>query len=97
LHSAPDQLVASARARWLAELGQAVAQAQRLAWLLGIAEGDSEEAGQLYARLESVRTELDTLRTSGWAEVRREIDPSWLEKLLRQGPLPMLGTSDPST
>lgn len=97
MHSAPDRLVASARASWLTDLGQAVAQAQRLAWLLGVAEGDSEEARQLYARLESVRSELDTLRSNGWAEVRREIDPSWLEKLLRQGPLPMLGTNDPST
>jgi hypothetical protein len=95
LHSAPDQLVASARASWLAELGETVAQAQRLAWLLGVAEGDSEEARQLYARLESVRTELDALRTNGWTEVRREIDPIWLEKLLRESPLPILEADDP--
>jgi hypothetical protein len=95
LHSAPDQLVASARASWLAELGEAVAQAQRLVWVLGVVESDSEEARQLYARLESVRAELDALRTNGWAEVRREIDPVWLKTLLHQGPLPVLETDQP--
>jgi hypothetical protein len=82
LHRAPDQVVALERARWLAELAQALAQAQKLAWRLGVAEGDSEEARELYARLEAVGSEVDSLRFNGWIEVRREVDPAWLEGLV---------------
>ena len=70
------------RARWLAELAQAIAQAQRLAWRLGVAEGDSEEARDLYARLEAVRTEVDSLRFGRWVDVGQEIDAAWLERLI---------------
>jgi hypothetical protein len=82
LHRAPDQVVALERARWLAELTQAIAEAQKLAWRLGVAEGDSEEARELYARLEAVRNEVDALRFDGWSSVRREIDTAWLESLI---------------
>ena len=82
MHRAPDQVVALERARWLAELAQAIAQAQKLAWRLGVAEGDNEEARELYARLEAVASEVDSLRFGGWIEVRREIDPAWLEGLI---------------
>jgi hypothetical protein len=70
------------RARWLAELGQAIAQAQKLAWRLGVVEGDVEEARELYARLEAVRAELESLRTTGWVGVRQEVDSSWLKNIL---------------
>ena len=83
MHRAPDQVVALERARWLAELAQAIAQAQKLAWRLGVAEGDSEEARELYARLEAVGSEVDSLRFDGWIEVRREVDPSWIESLVK--------------
>jgi hypothetical protein len=71
------------RARWLSELAQAVAQAQKVAWSLGVIDGDDEEARELYARLEAVRTEIDSLRFGHWVDVRREIDPKWLEALLQ--------------
>lgn len=86
MHRAPDQVVALERARWLAELAQAIAQAQKLAWRIGVAEGDSEEARELYARLEAVGSEVDSLRFDGWIEVRREVDPSWLEGLISDEP-----------
>jgi hypothetical protein len=86
LHRAPDQIVALERARWLAELGEAIAQAQKLAWRLGVAEGDSEEARALYARLEVVRTEVESLRFDGWGDVRREIDPALLDSLIPDHP-----------
>ena len=82
MHRAPDQVVALERTRWLAELAQAIAQAQRLAWRLGVAEGDSEEARDLYARLEAVRSEVDSLRFGRWVDVGQEIDPAWLERLI---------------
>jgi hypothetical protein len=71
------------QARWLSELAQAVAQAQKVAWSLGVIDGDDEEARELYARLEAVRTEIDSLRFGRWVDVRREIDPKWLEALLQ--------------
>jgi hypothetical protein len=81
LQGAPDPIVALERARWLDELIRAVSEAQRIAWRLGVAEGDSNEARDLYGRLESVRDELELLRLGDWAVVRKEIDPIWLENL----------------
>ena len=76
------------RARWLEELAAAVAQAQRLTWRLGVAEGDNEEARGLYGRLEAVLDEVDTLRLSDWIDTRREIDPNWLDIVLTEEMLP---------
>ena len=86
MHRAPDQVVALDRARWLAELAQAIIQAQRLAWRLGVEEGDSGEARELYGRLETVRAEVDSLRFGDWIDVRREVHPSYLERLLDECP-----------
>jgi hypothetical protein len=90
LHGAPDQLVALERARWLDELTAAIAQAQKLAWSLGVAESDCDEARQLYASLEAVRGEVESLRFGGWVAVRKEVDPDWLKRLL-DGSTPIPG------
>ena len=82
MHRAPNQAVALERARWLTELADAIDQAQKLSWRLGVAEGDSEEARMLYARLEVVRAEVDSLRFGGWIEVRGQIDIALLEQLI---------------
>lgn len=82
LHRPRDSAAALERARWLAELADAIGQAQRLAWSLGVAEGDSEEARELYARLEAVRGEVDALRFGDWVPVRSEIDQNWMQSLL---------------
>ena len=73
------------RVRWLDELAEAIVQAQRLTWRLGVLEGDSEEARTLYARLESVLEEVESLRVSDWADIRQEIDPKWLDGVLGTG------------
>lgn len=85
MHRAPDQAVALERARWLAELAQAIAQAQKLAWSLGVVEGDNGEARELYARLEALRAEVDSLRFGDWVDVRTEIDPKWVQSLFENG------------
>jgi hypothetical protein len=85
LHRAPNQIVASQRARWLAELAETIEQAQKLAWRLGVAEGDSDEARDLHARLGTVRAEVDSLRSGDWVDLRREIRLAWLERLLPDG------------
>jgi hypothetical protein len=87
LHRAPDSAAALERARWLAELLEAINQAQRIAWRLGVAEGDCEEARDLYARLEAVRNEVDALRFGDWTALRSEIDPNWIQLLLNDASL----------
>jgi hypothetical protein len=77
---ARDQLVALERARWLAELAQAVAQAQKVVWSLGVVDGDNEEARELYARLEAVLSEVNALRFGTWT--RREVDAGWVESFI---------------
>jgi len=69
--------VASARARWLAELAEALEEAHRVSVQLGHDHPELGEAVALRARILAVRAELDTLRRAGIAEVRREIHPDW--------------------
>jgi hypothetical protein len=53
---------AAERARWLAELAWAIDEAQQLAWRIGVIEGGSTEALELYVRLEAARIEVEGLR-----------------------------------
>ena len=82
MHRARTQAAALDRARWLDDLDEAISQAQRLTWRLGVKDGDSEEARQLYARLEAARLEVASLRYGDWVAVRTEVDPQWLESFL---------------
>ena len=52
----------AARARWLAELAQAIDEAQCLAWQLGVVEGSNAEALDLYVQLEVARAEVEALQ-----------------------------------
>ena len=82
MYRAPTHADVLSRTRWLDELIQTIGQAQRLAWSLGMEDGDCEEARELYARLEAVRTEVEALRYGDWLGVRKEVDPNWLAALL---------------
>lgn len=82
MYRARTQAAALDRARWLDELTDAIGQAQRLTWQLGVKDGDSEEARVLYARLEAARLEAASLRYSDWSDARTEVDPNWLETFL---------------
>ena len=77
----PTEVSAAERARWLAELADAIEQAQRLVWNLGMAHGRSGEALDLYARLEAARAEVQALRLSRTSERRESFDPNWSEML----------------
>ena len=61
----------------LFELAEAIDQAQRVAWALGIAEGDDHDAKELYGRIESVRVEIESLRYGRWSGGSTELDPCW--------------------
>lgn len=82
MYRAPTHSDVLSRTRWLDELTQAIGQAQRLAWRLGVEDGDSEVARELYARLEAAQTEVEALRYGDWLAVRKEADPNWLASLL---------------
>jgi len=67
------------RSRWLSELALALDEAQKVAWRLGVSEGDSAEAKELYGRIEAARAEVDRLRLSGFRRIREESDPDWTD------------------
>jgi hypothetical protein len=70
------------RSRWLSELALALEEAQKVAWRLGVSEGESAEAKELYGRIEAARAEVDRLRLSGFRRIREESDPVWTDILL---------------
>lgn len=57
----PNEDSAAQRARWLADLADALDEARRLMKRLGAAEGRIE-AVELYARIEAVRLEVQAMR-----------------------------------
>ena len=60
------------RARWLADLSEALEDAQQLLQRLGISATDNPLAMELYLRIEGARFEIQALRLSGssdWLEI----------------------------
>lgn len=88
MHRSSSKNMAADRTRWLDELAAAIDDAQRVAWHIGIVEGGGGEAMELYGRLEIARAELEAIRKSGWASMRQEFPPEWMDFLRR-------GTSEP--
>ena len=72
-----DQRAAAERARWLAELAQAIRRAQRLTRSLAASHGESVEVLQLRVRLEAVELEVEEVRRGSRHLCRRQIDPKW--------------------
>lgn len=76
-----DTTAAEERSRWLAELAEAIGQAQRLVRTLSASQtslGKRAEAKDLFGHLEAIRIEVDALRRGGWVPRQTEIDPSWI-------------------
>ena len=71
---------ASERARWLAELADALEGARHLVKELG-ADGGRLEAVELYARIEAARIEVHMMRLKRVYR-SQEFDPKWSEGLL---------------
>jgi hypothetical protein len=72
-----EAAVALERSRWLAEVADAIDEAQRLARKLSSSEGNAVAAKEIHGRLEAIRIEVDSLRRGGWVPRSREIDPMW--------------------
>lgn len=78
------------RACRLAELAQAIDDARRAAWELGVGEWNSSEAKKLCADLEVLRAEVESLRRGGWARGEIDFPPLWLQSLMYRAPAPDL-------
>jgi hypothetical protein len=74
-----NEFAAAQRARWLAELAESIDQAQRVAWRIGLEDGNNAEARELYARLEAARVEVDALRRGAWSRGPVELSPQWMK------------------
>lgn len=72
-----DRSAEAGRGPWLAELSEAIDQAQQLARTLSSAAEHCPEAEDLYARLEAIRIEIENLRLGGWGGRPAQIDPRW--------------------
>lgn len=76
MFSVPTEAPAAVRARWLADLSDALERAQRL-----LTELDSADAGtellDLRARIDAARLEIQSLRLIRSGIPREEVDPNW--------------------
>ena len=72
----PGERAAARRAKWLAELAEALDEARRLMKQLGAAEGQLESV-ELYARIEAIRLEVEAIRLGRRYASRDELDPKW--------------------
>jgi hypothetical protein len=73
----PGEDLAAQRARWLAELSEALDEARRLMKRLGAAEGQMEIV-ELYARIEAIRLEIEAIRLGRRYAASNELDPKWI-------------------
>ena len=75
----PIDVSAAERARWLAELSEALEQTERLIWSLSDRPGASPEFRELYGRVDAARAEVQSLRFKRSAGPRPNIQPFWTE------------------
>ena len=73
--SVPIEVPPADRARWLAELAQALDDAQRLFRELDVRTIPRDDAFELYMRIEAARLEVQSLRLSRSLRERAEMSP----------------------
>jgi len=78
------------RARWLAELSDALQQAHDLMWKLGMGDAGGAAAMELYLRVETARLEVQALRLGRRYDKPQEIAAEWTES----SPWKRSGTDD---
>ena len=77
----PGQSAAAARAHWLAELSEALDEAQRLLLRLGVGAAGNRRATELYSRVEGARRAVESLRLRQTNASGDVSDPKWIESL----------------
>ena len=73
----PKDLSAAERARWLAELSDALDEADRLAFSLGLAHVHSAQAVELLIRLAAARAQVQALQLGRPDDLAGDSDPKW--------------------
>jgi len=71
---------AAQRARWLAELAEALDEARGLVWQLGMEEARIE-AIDVAARIEAASSEVQALRLMSSAGGGHDFDPEWTNNI----------------
>ena len=89
-----ERTAAVERGQWLADLAQAVDQAQRLARTLIVLKGNCAESEALYGRLERVRIEVEDLRRGVWRAHPMKIDPLWISLFSLERPPEILDAAE---
>jgi hypothetical protein len=77
----PAEVAAAERARWLAELSDALTQARQLLITLDLDAERRLEARELHWRIEAARLEVQSLRLSRSVTQRPEKTPEWTDSL----------------
>lgn len=77
MFSVPTEVPAADRARWLAEVADALEHAHRLLFELDLKEDCAAQALDLYVRIEAARLEVQSLRLSRSITPRTPPDPNW--------------------
>lgn len=75
----PIEVSAAERARWLAELADALEQAERLVWSLGDLPRNDPEMVELYGSLDAARAEVQALRSRRAATTPVDLRPNWMK------------------
>jgi hypothetical protein len=73
--SVPTELPAARRARWLAELSEALDEAHRILVEMHLGAEPRTDASELYIRIEAARFEVQSLRLSRSLNPRSENGP----------------------
>jgi hypothetical protein len=76
----PNEHPAANRARWLAELAEALDEASVLVRELG-SSADAADTAELYARIEAVRVQVEAMRVSRRSGGGADFGPEWSKDL----------------
>jgi hypothetical protein len=83
----PTDVTAAQRARWLAELSDALEDAQRLLWSMPPSKLRTVDALDLSARLEDARAQVALMRLGRATELPTHSGPEWTSKPLWDRPI----------
>lgn len=77
LCSVPTQVPAAERAKWLADLAEALNEAHGLVMSIDLSGDERAEILELYVRIEAARLEVQSLRLRPSFQPRRDFGPEW--------------------
>lgn len=79
MFSVPTEMPAADRARWLAEVSEALEEARLVLTSLPVNDENYDLASDLHVRIEAARFEVRSLRLSRSVQARDENDPKWMK------------------